>query len=297
MSSVFETRGESYDPTYIALRDRDKLSSERLQLERMWSKYEPFADKNFQRELGHKFHSRLWEMYMANVLIDCGFKLSEERLGCGPDILTSYKGRRVWIEAIAPEPGNGPDRVPDRESNSKKRIGWATPEKDLILRLTNAISEKMQKIDTYLSKGIISDTDHVIIGINGGKISGSRSEILGEIPYFIQAVLPFGDEYVIVDVENNLVEHGYKYRADITKRNGSRVSTEIFLNPQSSNISTLLYSSADWSSMLAPYRGSEFICLHNYFARNSLEHKWLDIGTEYWIGEGKLHNQKLSNRF
>jgi hypothetical protein len=60
-------------------------------------------------------------MYLAFTLKDIGFQVRREK--DGPDFWIDGKGGRIWIEAIAPGPGDSakPDYVPEPPGKSATR--------------------------------------------------------------------------------------------------------------------------------------------------------------------------------
>jgi hypothetical protein len=90
-------------------------------LEELWTRYEPYADANFRSEFARQPDPRFWEMFLATRLLACRKKLvarAELPAGqreVGPDICIRKSRRKIWIEAIAPSPGDDKnlDQVPD----------------------------------------------------------------------------------------------------------------------------------------------------------------------------------------
>src|SRR5262249_25417598 len=80
------------------------------------------------------------EMYLAATLLDHGFQLV--RAGdFGPEFYFWHENKKVWIEAVAPGPGEGGDRV-RREPVGH---GYATPTEAILLRYTNTLAEKRRR--------------------------------------------------------------------------------------------------------------------------------------------------------
>lgn len=80
-------------------------------------------------------------MYLENVLLKQGFELVQDKPIHGPDILIIDCDSIIWLEAVAPYSGTGPDAVLDIE---KKKIVTSIPDEKIILRLTNAVTNKKQ---------------------------------------------------------------------------------------------------------------------------------------------------------
>ena len=140
-----------------------------------------------------------------------------------------------------------------------------------------------------MSKGIVSEQDYLIIAVNGRRVPYIFLE--DEIPYIVRAVLPFGDPYITIDIDDNqIINQGYYHRSKIKKISGSEVATKSFLNPEYSSISALLYSSADlWNFTQKP--GREFIFLHNKLATKHLVKGWQKIGREFWVEDDRLERR------
>src|SRR5262249_15085532 len=93
----------------------------RSALEELWRRYEPYADAAFTSEFAKHLDARFWEMYLATLLLTARKNLRKRDQvpsavrDTGPDICINKGTRRIWIEAVAPEPGDHgePDRVPD----------------------------------------------------------------------------------------------------------------------------------------------------------------------------------------
>lgn len=55
---------------------------------------------------------------------------------------------QIWIEAVAPDPGNGKDRIPEHKVDGVFDI----PREKCLLRLTQALWMKRDKFEEYQSK-------------------------------------------------------------------------------------------------------------------------------------------------
>ena len=114
-ADTFFLSGEATDPGYRNVRDLPHWHDAKAFTEYLWPLYRHLADPNFRTDARNHFNQRFWEMYLACTLIVRGFEL--HRLGSeGPEFYFIFGGRRVWVEAVAPGPGTGPDRVPETET-------------------------------------------------------------------------------------------------------------------------------------------------------------------------------------
>ncbi len=256
-------------------------------IESLWERYEPFADAQFQTEITFTFHRRYWEMYLACSLMEHGFELVPKVKEKGPDICLQLNKSRVWIEAVAPGGGQGPDAITNRELKPGKIEWFSIPEEKIILRYTSSIKEKHQKYTAYLKDGIISAKEPYIIAINGRRIPYSIVD--DDVPQIVKAVLPFGQYAVTVDFDSNkIVDQGYTYRAEIEKVSKEKVSTRIFLDPEYSGISGILFSNSDLLNG-SQKLGADLTYLHNPMANNRLPAGWFPAGREYWMENNTLH--------
>ncbi len=129
---------------YAAHLEHGTKTGVRERIEELWARYRPYCpDAHFLSDARKHFVQRTWEMYLACALMDVGFELSRPPPK-GPDILTTLDGSRLWIEAVAPTAGDGPDAVPGREKRGRMvgRVWSGSPPSDesLILRCASALT-------------------------------------------------------------------------------------------------------------------------------------------------------------
>lgn len=279
------------DDEFRRIRDDQRFEEQRITVERLWERYEPYADDHFKEEISRQFHRRFWEMYLACVLMDHDHKLlpgkdkNKKKNGKGPDICIEDGNCRIWIEAIAPGRGEGPDAVP------LPKLGLAdyVPDEKIILRLRSAIEDKSKKYAGYIEDGILAQNESCVIAVNGWLVPSSSADF--RAPFIFQAVLPIGPPYISFDRESlEVVDQGHSHRPVIQKKAGAPVSTAIFLEEEHKGISGLLYSGASVLNLPSKH-GSELVFLHNPMASNPLPKGWLKIGHEFWIEDEALRNK------
>jgi hypothetical protein len=283
MRPLFDSTISPKDENYLVLRDSKRFSNLKEFCEDLWLKFKPYADDSFKREIANQFYPRYWEMYLGCALIDLGFELVQKKSDKGPDLHLRVEQSDLWIEATLPDKGKGVDAVPVLEEHFRFD---PIPEDKIILRFTNSISVKSQKLMKYLKDGIVMSNDLFIIAINGCMIP--FLDFYGDIPYVVKSVFPLGDLVVTIDI-NKLVttDTRYKYREEIIKESGSAVSTSSFIDHDLSAISGVIFSNADiWSR--PQVTGLDFTFIHNHLARNPVKKGWLGAGKEYWLKEGYL---------
>ena len=96
-------------------KDDETKRDVRARVECMWRTYRQYCpDEHFLMDARTHFVAHTWEMYLATALLKGGVRLRKPPRK-GPDILIDVAPRRIWIEAIAMEPGDGDDAVPGRD--------------------------------------------------------------------------------------------------------------------------------------------------------------------------------------
>ena len=101
------------DAGYQNVRDLPHLEEGKLFVESLWPKYQHLADPHFREDARNHFLQRFWEMYLACTLLERGLELHRAG-GEGPEFYFLLEGKRTWVEATAPGPGTGPDKVPSQ---------------------------------------------------------------------------------------------------------------------------------------------------------------------------------------
>ena len=80
---LFNGSLEAHDELYRLLRDDPECAHLREFADRLWEKFEPYADTHFRRAIADSFHSRFWEMYLAFGLLNSGCRLLETSIKPG----------------------------------------------------------------------------------------------------------------------------------------------------------------------------------------------------------------------
>lgn len=274
MNSLLNSNYDSSDQDFI-FACNDPESS--IFLENLWNRYKQFADKDFAQKISTRFNDHFWEMYLACTLQDTGKKLLPKTRRRGPDIeIKSVDLSPIWVEAVTASAGYGEDRVPLPELDSEMFL--LVPEERIVLRYATAIDAKHKKYIQYRNDNIIGEAEPYVIAVNGNKVPYSTDD---EIPYIIQAVLPFGLPTVQInwDAPDQSI-HGYEYRPKIKKIKGCDVPTDIFLRKEYEGISGVIFSNVGIRNFHSKM-GNDFIFVHNPLALNQLPEGWLKVGYEY----------------
>jgi hypothetical protein len=282
-TSSFFIDGPAEDSGYVNVRDRADCSKYRKFVEQLWQRYYTLADTNFRTNARDDFLQRFWEMYLAVVLMERGFNLNrgEEE---GPEFFVMVGSKKIWFEAIAPESGNGPDKVPN--DNVYGEV-YSVPTEKILLRFTNALDEKRKKYKIALDKGIISNEDQYVLAINS---RGIPNGWLGNsLLYYVQAFLPIGPLTYEIDKNTNAItDKYYQYSPEISKLNGSSVSTNSFLDLNASFCSAVIHSHADCTINLNRL-GDEFSVLHNPKAGRPLNMSVFEWCEQFTYHDNQLH--------
>jgi len=235
------------------------------------------------------FYPAWWELYLAHSLHNVGIALATRATRThppkGPDLLVEHP--RVWIEAVMPKSGDGPDALSEPQPGQVFNV----PADDFVLRLRNAIDEKILKLRQYIDDGTIPTGDAAIVAISGGRLPFRFNE--GPIPSVVRTLLGAGSPVLEIDLKaREIVGRYVEQRDHVVKKSGAPVDTDLFLRDTSSHVSAVLYSSADCVNF--PEKpGNDFVVVHNPKAAVPIRLRWLPVGNEYWFDElsATLHSR------
>lgn len=272
---------------YLRTRDSQEEPhiSGRAFLEQLWQDAGRFLDLNSRVRAKHGLPSVFWELYLAHVLQCRGIRLvvqsRTKKRQRGPDLFA--EGPRVWIEAVVPTSGSGPDAL-----STKSRPGATdVPIEPFVMRLRAVIDSKAKIIAAYLRDGIIDEQDAVVIGVCGMLLDTQFLE--QEVPRIARALYGIGDLVLQIDRSTGKsLDKTLARQDEVIKQSGASVRTDIFLDSAYSFISAVVYSPADWINR--PWTpGNDLVLLHNPLAKRPLPTGWLGIGQEYHCGVDALH--------
>ena len=228
------------------------------------------AKGNFVADLisgdNSKLFQRLWEMLLARHLIEQGFDTRSN--DPGPDFSFEIDGKKVWIEATAPEPTGFSENM--------------SPDEQILLRWTNALSVKKKKFSKYRNKGIVQNNDRCVIAINGHLFGEPRG--ISQLPYAVEVVFPIGP--LAVSFNRRTSERSSPYNSErwsVQKPSGANVPTDSFLNQANRYISAVVGCSSCWKGV----PGYEMSIVHNPFADNRFPLKRFGADLEYICESGE----------
>lgn len=278
--------GECFDPGYRNVRDggHSPLVEGRVFTQSLWERYAPLADRHFREDARAHFIERFWEMYLAVALLERGFRLGPGT-GTGPEFSFNEGERQFWVEAVAPGPGTGPDRVPEIENG----VAYDVPTEKILLRFANAVAEKRGRYHAALEAGIITPESGYLLAINSRRIP--HAPYGNTLPFYVQALLPFGNLTLMLNRSTREIEDRFcQAREKVRKSNSAAVSTQSLLNPDFRFVSAVLHSAVDCVNR--PERlGDDFSVLHNPLAARPLNPSTLDWCDQYFYREGTLERR------
>ena len=281
MSPLIADTVSAPDAIYSALATDEALGAHRAYVETLWSRFAPYADPDFQQQIACQFHPRFWEMYLACQLLDLAVDLQHRRPGLGPDLLAHVNGRHIWIEAIAPGHGSGPDAVPPLEEHE---MFVPVPTDSFVLRLTGAVEKKAVEFNRYLDEAVVSPEDALVIALNGGDIwHGLFDDV---VPNVVKALFGIGEYTVRFDGQGRVHSEGMAPRGAIKKRSQSPVSTRSFLDGSLPHIAAAIYSNIALFNRHQP-NATRLLLLHNNPPRQLLK-GWLGVGDDYWSEDAQI---------
>ena len=282
-SSAFFRDGEATDIEYIRTRSDANRYHARELIESLWPIYQIYADPHFLEEARHNFRQRFWEMYLTCALLQHKFEL--HRIGCsGPEYYFICNDRRVWVEAIAPGPGEGPDRLYETPDN----VAGTVSEPKIILRYTHALREKQRQWKASLAAGRVQANDRLLLAINCSGIPDARFG--AEMPFVFKAYFPIGSLIYEVGSTSSKIKSSYhSRREEIIKERGSPVATTSFQNPEFSLFCAVLHSGVDHLGFTRQI-GADFLVLHNSLSIPSLPSDLFNWADQYYLNGDELCN-------
>jgi hypothetical protein len=153
-------------------------------MEAMWHECEEFLDPGTLQRATLSMPTVFWELYLAHTLKSSGISLQPQartkQNQKGPDLFAANPD--VWIEAVMPERGDGPDAM-DLPPMGKV---YDAPMDSFILRLRSAFETKAGKMTEYMRSGLIRPEQAAVIAISGAMLPTAIGE--GPIPRILKAI-------------------------------------------------------------------------------------------------------------
>lgn len=277
MTRLFDVDGPNLDRGFENLKAAESATEQHLHelIEAMWRTYEPYADPDFPEGFARDVDGRFWEMYLGCTFLDAGRTLlpvvERQREGGQPDLCILEDGRRIWIEAIAPDEGApGLDQiVRPIPMNEGGRLVDA-PIRQAQLRTSGAFWTKAQRIARYLEQGVIVPEDARIIAISASRFGVYITE--QPLPLIMTTLFPIGDAYITIDRETgNVVDEGF-HPAPFIHRERNPIPRTAFLDERFADISGVIWSRIGLGNLSRRIRPLTYV--HNPLAQIPLPTNW-----------------------
>jgi len=241
-------------------------------IEKLWQRFRRYADKDFKHNMlldKQCFLERFWEMYCGVGLLNVGIKIDSLN-NHGPDFYVGeWWNKKYYIECNAP--GVGDEKKAD--TLPKLEVGSSSlPSDQFQLRLTFGLKEKLEKYRNYLQKGVVNDSDCLIIAISNIKLSQYGS--LMDYPITVIDKVLFGIHNPVINLETSNMY--LSKRCSISKSNNSKVQVNLFSDEKYRIISGVIYSNIDILNLNYPENPEKtFIFRENPNANNKISGEFL----------------------
>jgi hypothetical protein len=260
----------------------------------MWLRFEPYADADYRAGFARDSDGRFWEMYLACALLDAGNHLLPRgnfpQGGGSPDICVIDGDRRIWIEAIAPDLGNGPDQVPALVAVNEGGCAVDQALRQVHLRITSALLTKSRILQGYRDQNVIRDGDLALVAISGSRFALQAAG--DDPPHALAAVYPVGNEFIRVNLDNMQVAGQGYHRDEQIQRAGEPIPRTAFLHPYFGHVSGLIWSRAGIGNRDRGQRPLTLI--HNHAAVTEMPRDWGVWDREY-IADVDRHGLRLTD--
>src|SRR3989344_1384479 len=282
---------KDYGSEFVSFVSRkDRLPIKRW-LEKNWRERKRFITKkeqeNFRSDIRfQKFHQRIWELYVSASLLHHELNLSKTN-DKGPDFLLKHDGKNVWIEAVAPTQGSGPNKVETTEdilanvpegvlvSRGGSIYDFVRPK---ILRITQGFVGKASNLKQYSSDNI---SDCIVIAINGGLFEG---DMLTE-QLVLGAVFGRGNSVYAKKRGKDKFQRGYYEFVPSFSKGDAPIDASLFLRDEYKHISAVIYCGKRIYESYRDYSrkpGDDFVFVYNPKALNPLDSNLFKFGVHYF---------------
>jgi hypothetical protein len=208
----------------------------------------------------------------------------------GPDFY--FQDLDCWAEAVTLSNGekNNPNSISPIEYGVV--TDYMKVREQIILRITSSFMYKAGKLLEYSKKGIIGDSQRVIICINGGWLEGIYrfpSYPVGGFPEVVSALLPVGNMVLVINRDDrSITKRTFEFRDRIDKQKNDlkpqAIRTDYFIDPMYAHISAVVYSYANMTDSIDDSNlGRDFFVIHNPLADHTLPFGSFKCGIEYKV--------------
>jgi hypothetical protein len=276
---VQETHPQFNPPTVF--RDR---------VEDLYATCHDLVDKKFPNQIKDNFASCYSELYFgATFRKGLGLRVSHPS-DKGPDYY--FQDLDCWAEAVTLS--NGEKDNPNSIAPMEYRMvtDYMKVREQIMLRITSSFTYKAGKLLDYIKKGIIRDSQRVIICINGGWLEGLYrfpSYPVGGFPEVVSALLPVGNMVLVINRDDmSITKRTFEFQDSIAKqRHDSKpqtIRTDYFIDPTYAHISAVVYSYANVTDSIDESNlGRDFFVIHNPLTNHALPAGSFKCGIEYEV--------------
>ncbi|NBS69968.1 hypothetical protein EBT31_13795, partial [bacterium] len=196
------------------------IEERRRKIDALWPIFKPYADKEFLKGIRVDFDQRCWEMYLANIF-NGHFNISASLKNHGPDFILDSN---VYVEATACKRGENPNGVPELYvadvAKGESIFVDTIPEDKMILRITQAITDKYKQYEEWLlNVSWFCDDSPLVIAVN---TSGLGFPSPGDLPLILKPLFGIGHKQFRKEA-GRLVDSGWNSRSTIGKNNGAQI--------------------------------------------------------------------------
>lgn len=274
---------EGCNPAYRNLIEvsHGRAAIAREQCERLWRDFSDLADHNFLERFPFDFHQRWFEMYLGATLREAGLDVRAAK--AGPDFRVLVDDGPIYIEAIAPKPGDpyNPDAVkePVYRDEEGKPMAARVPHDQITLRLAHAFRAKAEKYDRYRRDGRIGADDRCIIAINLREIPHAWAD---DEEFWFRALYGAGNRFVAIDRAGSATMAGREHRMLLKTTGGAEIDVAPLLRPDQRDICGVLGSAADGGNVPRPL-GDDFVLMPHAAARAPYPRAFIKRGAEVFL--------------
>ena len=193
-----------------------------------------------------EFWAHIWEAMLYRHLSDLRFEFRQggvKKAGqLGPDFGVLHDGKTIWIEAVTPSPEGIPAEYLRPPKVGEVKSG-SIPNEQILLRWTSVLKDKRDRLQSYLERGIIADTDCTVVAVNACCLSDFAWNDLGvsRMPFAVEATFPVGPIAVPITADGRIAGEATRTtRRSIQKPNGAPVRTDNFLDARYANVSAIM---------------------------------------------------------
>jgi hypothetical protein len=282
---------------YLTLRAaaNERSQAARSHCEDLWQDYRDLADKNFLTQFPAHLHERWFEMYLSVALLRAGYAVECPKPG--PDILLTFNGCRIWIEATCASAGEHGllDSVaaPLVSAPNESPAVTDRPTREMTLRIRNSLDTKEKQIRKYIECGIVAPADVVAIAIDIAGIPNAWAD-LQDLMH--RTLYGLGDLQLKLDpAKNALADAGYTHEPSTTKaKTGSPVNLQSFADGSLPHISAVLGSWMQLGNLSSHRLGDDLALFPNITAGVSWPVGTIRLGQEWAAESGNQRLRKIS---